>query len=198
MSLSKTLYPLLSTGSIQEDPPRHDWKIVDWDTKIQHKQILLDTSKFYILASLWSWAGWIEPCMSPRFLKLFSCSNQLSTKFQLLIKTKIPTLKKFLALSLSDVVFIMLINVKMPTIVGILTFMSRINFVLSWAWIKFYNLGPGWKPQRQVFSCRGPFTNLCSGLSTRWGSCSATETRLARILKIWVKYEWLWCFPGNE
>ena len=37
----------------------------------------------------------------------------------------------FLALSLSDVVFIMLINVKMPTIVGILTFMSRIYFVLS-------------------------------------------------------------------
>ena len=37
---------------------------------------------------------------------------------------------KFLALSLSDVVFIMLINVKMPTNVGILTFMSRINFVL--------------------------------------------------------------------
>ena len=38
---------------------------------------------------------------------------------------------KFLALSLSEVVFIMLINVKMPTIVGILTFQSRINFVLS-------------------------------------------------------------------
>ena len=33
------------------------------------------------------------------------------------------------SLSLSDVVFIMLINVKMP-IVGISTFMSRINFVL--------------------------------------------------------------------
>ena len=40
-------------------------------------------------------------------------------------------MKKFLALSLSDVAFIMLINVKMPTIVGILTFMSRINFLLS-------------------------------------------------------------------
>ena len=40
-------------------------------------------------------------------------------------------MKKFLALSFSDVVFIMLINVKMPTTVGILTFMSRINFVLS-------------------------------------------------------------------
>ena len=40
-------------------------------------------------------------------------------------------MKKFLALSLSDFVIIMLINVKMPTIVGILTFMSRINFLLS-------------------------------------------------------------------
>ena len=40
-------------------------------------------------------------------------------------------MKKF-ALSLSNVVFIMLINVKMPTIVGILTFMSgiRIKFML--------------------------------------------------------------------
>ena len=48
----------------------------------------------------------------------------MSTKFQLLIKTKIP----FLALSLSDVAFIMLINIKMPTIVGILTFMSSFFF----------------------------------------------------------------------
>ena len=40
-------------------------------------------------------------------------------------------MKKFLALSLSDVVFTMLINVKVQTIVGMLTFMSRINFVFS-------------------------------------------------------------------
>ena len=40
-------------------------------------------------------------------------------------------MKKFLVLRLSDVAFIMLINVKMSTIVGILPFMSRINFVLS-------------------------------------------------------------------
>ena len=39
----------------------------------------------------------------------------------------------------------MLINVKMPRIVGILTFMSRINFVLSWVYKKFYNLG-AWCP----------------------------------------------------
>ena len=39
-------------------------------------------------------------------------------------------MKKSLALSLSEFVFIKLINVKMPTIVGILIFMSKINFVL--------------------------------------------------------------------
>ena len=57
------------------------------------------------------------------------------------IKTKIRTNEKFLALSLSDVVFILLINVKMPTIVGILTFKSSKNFVLSWVeYEKFYNI----------------------------------------------------------
>ena len=64
-------------------------------------------------------------------IKLFSCSTQLSMKFQLLIKTKILTNKEVFALSLLDVVFIMLLNVKMPMIVGILTFMSRINFMFS-------------------------------------------------------------------
>ena len=67
----------------------------------------------------------------PEFIKLFSCSTQLSMKFQLLIKTKIPTNEGFFSLSLSDVVFTMLINVKMPTFVGIFTFMSRINSMLS-------------------------------------------------------------------
>ena len=49
-------------------------------------------------------------------------------KFQLLIKTKIRTSEDVSCVESSYVVFIMLINVKMPTIiVGILTFMSRIN-----------------------------------------------------------------------
>ena len=43
----------------------------------------------------------------PEVIKLFSCSTQLSMKFFLLI------------------------NVKMPTIVGILTFMNRKNSILS-------------------------------------------------------------------
>ena len=65
----------------------------------------------------------------PEVIKLFSCSTQLSTKFQLLIKTKICTNKEVSCFK-SDVVFIMLINAGMTTIVGFLIFM-RINFMLS-------------------------------------------------------------------
>ena len=39
-------------------------------------------------------------------------------------------MKTLLAFKLLDSVFIVLINVKMPTIVGILTFISMINFML--------------------------------------------------------------------
>ena len=70
----------------------------------------------------------VEP--GPEVIKLFHAFfHYFNTKFQLLI-IKYRKIKKFLALSLSDV-FTVLINVKMPTIVGILTFMSRINSVLS-------------------------------------------------------------------
>ena len=44
-------------------------------------------------------------------------------------KTKLMQIKDC-SLKLSDVVFVLLINVKMPTIVGILTCISRINFRL--------------------------------------------------------------------
>ena len=55
----------------------------------------------------------------------------------MLIKFKMLKMKTFLAFICVDVAFILLINVKMPTIVkmpttvGILTFISGINFVLS-------------------------------------------------------------------
>ena len=50
-------------------------------------------------------------------------------KFQLLMNTIMLKNKDCVPITfkLSDVVFIMLINVKMPTIVGILRFMSIIN-----------------------------------------------------------------------
>ena len=49
-------------------------------------------------------------------IKLSSSSTLLSMKFNMLIKTKMLQNKTFLALKLSDVEFIMLINVNMPTI----------------------------------------------------------------------------------
>ena len=52
----------------------------------------------------------------PKVIKLFSYSTQLSTKFQLLIKAKEPINKDvylfYFFLSLTDVVFIMLLKVK--------------------------------------------------------------------------------------
>ena len=49
VSLSKTLYPLLSTGSTQEGRKLswHDWKIVHWDKEHQSKQ------EIHILVKLW-------------------------------------------------------------------------------------------------------------------------------------------------
>ena len=37
MSLRKTFYPLFSTGSTQEDPSRHNLKIVDWGNVKTHQ-----------------------------------------------------------------------------------------------------------------------------------------------------------------
>ena len=66
--------------------------------------------------------------IDPKVFKLSSCLTQLSTEFQLLIKLK--KLKSYFhTLKLSDAVFILLINDKMPTIVG--KILSRINFMLS-------------------------------------------------------------------
>ena len=50
-------------------------------------------------------------------------------KLQLLINTKMVKNKDLLFNS--DVVFIMLVNVKMPTVVVIFTFMSMINSMLG-------------------------------------------------------------------
>ena len=46
-------------------------------------------------------------------------------KFQQL---KIPKMLKNIALKLSDVVFILLVNVKMPTIVGIFNIYEQVKF----------------------------------------------------------------------
>ena len=64
-------------------------------------------------------------------IKLFSCSTQLSTKFPHFIKTKIPKSEEISCFKSLRCGIYHANNVKMPTIVGILTIMSRIKFVLS-------------------------------------------------------------------
>ena len=58
----------------------------------------------------------------------------------------------------------MLINVKMTTIVVILTYMSMVKFMLSWVeHKKFYNLGTGpqgYKAFFMVFSIKHEFQRL--------------------------------------
>ena len=132
------------------------YKTCDWypyqmcgDTGSQNKATLISVfAVTYTLSGtrrmtskkVFSWC--LSSC--PEVIKYFSYSTQMSMKF------------------------IILINVKMPTIVGILTFISMINttsdslkarivFIfqdfsfyeqlkiyvqLSWAWKRFYNLGP--------------------------------------------------------
>ena len=70
------------------------------------------------------------PC--PEVIKLFHPQHNWAWNFKRSCKLKCWNKKTFLAFKLADVVFIMLTNVKMPTCVGILTFMSIINFMLSW------------------------------------------------------------------
>ena len=57
----------------------------------------------------------------PEVINLFSCSTQLSTKFQLLTKTKIPTNKEVSCFKSLRCLIYNVEIVKMPTIVGILT-----------------------------------------------------------------------------
>ena len=79
-------------------------------------------------------------------IKLFSCSIQLRMKFVLPIK-KLNTinLNFFPALQNWAGIFFLLINIKMPTIVGILILINRKNFMLNWVEYEkcFITSGPG-------------------------------------------------------
>ena len=69
---------------------------------------------------------------SPEAIKLFFMLN--STEHENLNAYKYQNMKKFSFFSGPEkprMLFFLLINVKMPTTVGILTFMSRKNFMLS-------------------------------------------------------------------
>ena len=68
---------------------------------------------------------------NPEVLKLFSCSTQLSMKFFMLINLRSLTIANVCLLNLAEHENVLLINMKLPTIVGIFIFISRENFMLS-------------------------------------------------------------------
>ena len=63
--------------------------------------------------------------LGPEVIKLFSCLTQLSMKLQMLVSIKVSRNSAFSGSGKPRMLFSLLINVKMPRIVGILTFMSR-------------------------------------------------------------------------
>ena len=123
------LHALVKSLQLEVENKTHDAQVMQKSLERlrKEKQISMtykfgDGRPFYILINLRHSTG-LE------VIKLFSCSTQLSTKFHLLIKTiKYRQIKKLLALSFSDVVFILLINVKMPTIVGIFNIYEQDKF----------------------------------------------------------------------
>ena len=88
--------------------------------------------------------------------------------------------------------FILLINVKMPTIVGILTFMSRINFDLSWVEHdkSFITPGPGfWLRQFLIISYLLLF---CLGNSISQKEMKFTEfTQEKPVSWVWSTFYYL-------
>ena len=80
--------------------------------------------------------------LGPRLYNFFHAQFKWAWSFNCSYKLKCWKIKIFLSFNHSGAVFIMLINVKMPTIVGILKFISMINFMLRWVkHEKFYNIG---------------------------------------------------------
>ena len=103
--------------------------------------------------------NWVSAvCSRPEVIKLFSCSTQLCLKFQMLISVNTCMSRNsdfFLGLDKPRLLLFLLIDVKMPTIVGIFTFMSRKSFILSFVVHekKYYNLGA-----RSIFPILNTFT----------------------------------------
>ena len=98
-------------------------------------------SVYVVSSNMVTWIPAVHSVSCPRGYKTFFMHN--SVEHEILNAHKYKNIKKFVFFLGSDkprILFFPLINVRMPTIVGISTFMSRKNF-MSWAWKKFYNLG---------------------------------------------------------
>ena len=72
----------------------------------------------------------VTPC--PEVIKLFSCSTQLSMKFSLLINMKMPTIVGIFIFISREIFMLSMLSKKEFSSVTNLRFISRPNFMLSW------------------------------------------------------------------
>ena len=105
------------------------WGLIKNLGKLILADLSLLSSEEMNIASKCCWSA-IRP--DPQVINFFHSQLNWLCNFNCSLKLKCWKVKIFLSLKLSDAVFILLINVKMPTIVGILIFMSRIKFMLGW------------------------------------------------------------------
>ena len=151
--MSKTLHPLLSTGSTQEDPSQHDWKIVSWDVKNQNKQTKNRTVKqaiAHLKVSYWDQSMpsiWHVPKKFALFkwqLFQYYWANftKLHRNFPRWQFAKIAMHKKNSYICWHFNIYQQINTTSKKNLYTILLFMSKWNVMLSSvAWKKFYNLG---------------------------------------------------------
>ena len=132
----------------------------------------------------------------PEVIKLFMLN---SVEHEILNAHKYKNIKKFSFFPDSDkprMLFFLLINVKMPTTVGILAFMSRKNFMLNWVEHEksFINSRPGlfWSTS-ETFSCRDNLiTSHCSWI--KWTDMPKKQSECpilcASYLTLWRNRTW--------
>ena len=121
-------------------------------------------------------------------IKLFSCSTQLRMKFVLPMKIKYQQFKRSAYTAELSMKFFLLINIKMPTNVGILIFISRKNFMLNWVEYEksFMTLGSGrgFRIKLSVFSSLDEKYLICPRWSLMCQSRLVTPTDFLLSLSI--------------
>ena len=88
MSLSKTLYPLLSIGSTQEHLSRYDRKTVDWDVK--NKKYICNLSEpVHEILVLMTYVSYVSREASALTLQSLCCSHTQRKELDEQVNTKI-------------------------------------------------------------------------------------------------------------
>ena len=115
--------------------------------------------------------------------------HALSMKFQLL--TTLMLKNSFLLLNFQMLLFILLINAKMPAIVGILTFLNLINFIISGPGIVFAFYAIRTLAEESIIISINQSDHHIFKLATnnRW-TCTLKRKACIRFVKLRIKSEY--------